>query len=47
MSDRKVSLKNNSSIKNAAERMFAGAEKYLFERAAELRGPQTHAEELL
>ena len=34
-------------VKKAADRMYAGAEKSLFERASELRGQQTHAEELL
>ncbi len=35
------------STKKAADRMFAGAGKFLFRRAAELRSQQTHAEELL
>lgn len=33
--------------KKAGERMFAGAGDKLFKRAAELRGQQTHAEEIL
>jgi very-short-patch-repair endonuclease len=33
--------------KHVSEKMFAGAEQVLFERAAELRSQPTHAEEVL
>jgi cyclase len=37
----------SSYEKKSSDRMFAGAEHLLFERAAELRSLQTHAEEVL